>query len=336
MRVSTKPLIAAAILAAAFMQTAVSQAAANNNQKSTNSAATDAANIDDRSVDQSVKKDATAMSQPNRALKISSGDLVDIKVYGVPELTDSVRVSGAGDVSLPLIGAVKVDGLTSDEAEKVIEKKLLEGGFLKDPHVTVFVKEYVTQGISVMGEVQHPGIYPLMGARRLFDALSAAGGTTTRAGKIVTITHREKPTQPQSVSVSSDAGKSPASNVEIFPGDTVVVSRAGVVYVVGEVVRPSGFIMDNNENLTVLQAIALAQGVGRTAALNNAKLIRKKDGQREEIAIPLRLILEGKSPDLALQGDDIVFVPNSAAKGAARRTMDAVIQMATGMAVYAR
>jgi polysaccharide export outer membrane protein len=237
---------------------------------------------------------------------------------------------------LPLIGAVKVDGLTSDEAEKVIEKKLLEGGFLKDPHVTVFVKEYVTQGISVMGEVQHPGIYPLMGARRLFDALSAAGGTTTRAGKIVTITHREKPTQPQSVSVSSDAEKSPASNVEIFPGDTVVVSRAGVVYVVGEVVRPSGFIMDNNENLTVLQAIALAQGVGRTAALNNAKLIRKKDGQREEIAIPLRLILEGKSPDLALQGDDIVFVPNSAAKGAARRTMDAVIQMATGMAVYAR
>lgn len=334
MRVSTKPLLATAIVTVCFCTLGASQS--QKNQKSSSSAVTDAANIDDRAVDQSIQKEKPGVGQPSRNLRIGAGDLVDIKVYGVPELTDSVRVSGAGEVSLPLIGAVKIDGLTSDQAEKAIEKKLLDGGFLKDPHVTVFVKEYVTQGISVMGEVQHPGIYPLMGARRLFDALSAAGGTTPRAGKLVTITHRERPEKPQTVSLASDAENSPASNVEIFPGDTIVVARAGVVYVVGEVIRPSGFVMDNNENLTVLQAIALAQGLGRTASLNGAKLIRKRSGQREEIPIPLRAILEGKSPDLALQGDDIVFVPNSAAKGAARRTLDAIVQIATGTAIYAR
>ena len=329
MRVSTKPLLAMLVLATGLTQLSLAQG-----QK--NSAGTDAANIADRTADMSVDKAKAPASAPSRTLKISPGDLVDIKVYGVPELTDSVRVSGDGEVSLPLIGAVKIDGLTSDEAEKAIEKKLREGGFLKEPHVTVFVKEYVTQGISVMGEVTHPGIYPLMGTRRLFDALSAAGGTTAKAGKIVTISRRDKPTEPLSVTLSNDPEKASSANVEIFPGDTILVARAGVVYVVGEVGRPSGFIMDNNENLTVLQAIALAQGVGRTAALNNAKLIRKKGNQREEIPIPLKAILEGKSPDVALQGEDIVFVPNSAAKGAARRTLEAIVQITTGMAVYGR
>lgn len=332
MRVSTKPLIATFLLAASLGQVCAAQA----EKRQTNSAGTDAANIEDRSADRSVSSMKPAAATPSRTMRISAGDLVDIKVYGVPELTDSVRVSGDGEVSLPLIGAVKIDGMSSDEAEKTIEKKLRDGGFLKEPHVTVFVKEYVTQGISVMGEVSHPGIYPLMGTRRLFDALSAAGGTTAKAGKVVTITRRDKPTEPLTVSLSNDPEKASASNVEIFPGDTIVVARAGVVYVVGEVGRPSGFIMDNNENLTVLQAIALAQGVGRTASLNNAKLIRKKGNQREEIPIPLRAILEGKSPDVALQGEDIVFVPNSAAKGAARRTMEAIIQITTGMAVYGR
>jgi polysaccharide export outer membrane protein len=121
----------------------------------------------------------------SRTLRIGGGDLLEIKVFGVPELTDSVRVSGRGDVSLPLIGTIHLDGLTSEQSEKLIEQKLKDGGFLRDPHVSIFVKEYVTQGISVMGEVSRPGVYPLLGARRLFDALSSAGGTTPKAGKIV-------------------------------------------------------------------------------------------------------------------------------------------------------
>jgi len=271
-----------------------------------------------------------------RALKIGGGDLLEIKVFGVPELTDSVRVSGRGDVSLPLVGTIHLDGLTSEQSEKLIEQKLKDGGFLRDPHVSIFVKEYATQGISVMGEVSRPGVYPLLGARRLFDALSSAGGTTTKAGRMVSITHRDTPVEPQLVTLSNDPAKSSAGNVEIHPGDTIVVSKAGIVYVVGEVVKPSGFVMENNESLTVLQALALSEGLGRSAAPNGSKIIRKTPEGLKEIPVPLKKILEGKATDVSMQGEDVLFVPASAGKNAARRTLEAVVQTATGLAIYRR
>jgi polysaccharide export outer membrane protein len=272
----------------------------------------------------------------SRTLKIGGGDLLEIKVFGVPELTDSVRVSGRGDVSLPLVGTIHLDGLTSEQSEKLIEQKLKDGGFLRDPHVSIFVKEYVTQGISVMGEVSRPGVYPLLGARRLFDALSSAGGTTPKAGKIVSITHRETPGEPQLVTLSNDPAKSSVGNVDILPGDTIVVSKAGIVYVVGEVVKPSGFVMENNESLTVLQALALSEGLGRSASPNGSKIIRKTPEGLKEIPVPLKKILEGKATDVSMQGEDVLFVPASAGKNAARRTLEAVVQTATGLAVYRR
>jgi polysaccharide export outer membrane protein len=272
----------------------------------------------------------------SRTLKIGGGDLLEIKVFGVPELTDSVRVSGRGDVSLPLVGTIHLDGLTSEQSEKLIEQKLKEGGFLRDPHVSIFVREYVTQGISVMGEVSRPGVYPLLGARRLFDALSSAGGTTPKAGKVVSITHRDTPGDPQLVTLSNDPAKSSAGNVDILPGDTIVVSKAGIVYVVGEVIKPSGFVMENNESLTVLQALALAEGLGRAASPNGSKIIRKTPEGLKEIQVPLKKILEGKATDVAMQGEDVLFVPSSVGKNAARRTLEAVFQTATGLAVYRR
>jgi len=278
----------------------------------------------------------SASNSSQKSLKIGGGDLLEIKVYNVPELTDSVRVSGRGDVSLPLVGTVHLDGLTSEQAEKLIEARLKDGGFLRDPHVSVFVKEYVTQGISVMGEVTRPGVYPLLGARRLFDALSAAGGATAKAGKVVSVTHRENPDQPQLVMLSNDPAKSAAGNIEILPGDTIVVSKAGIVYVVGEVEHPGGFVMENNESLTVLQSIALAQGLSKTAALNGSKIIRKTPEGLKEIQVPLKKILEGKATDVPMQGEDILFVPASAGKNAARRSLEAVVQTATGLAVYRR
>ncbi|MCU1286703.1 MAG: polysaccharide export protein [Acidobacteriales bacterium] len=280
--------------------------------------------------------DTASKNDALRTLKVGGGDLLDIKVFGVPELSDSVRISARGDVSLPLVGTVHLDGLTAEQSEKLIEQKLKEGGFLRDPHVSVFVKEYATAGISVMGEVARPGYYALIGARRLFDALSLAGGTTTKAGKIVSIAHRDTPNDPQLITLSNDPTKSSLSNVEINPGDTIVVSKAGIVYVVGEVTKPSGFVMENNESLTVLQALALAEGLGRSAAPNGAKIIRKTPTGLEEILVPLKKILEGKSPDVAMRGEDVLFVPASAGKNAARRTLEAVVQTATGLAVYRR
>jgi polysaccharide export outer membrane protein len=251
-------------------------------------------------------------------------------------MTQESRINGEGDLTVTLVGPVHLQGLSSTQAEQLIEAKLRDGGYLKDPHVSIFVKEYVTQGISVMGEVQHPGIYPMLGARRLFDALSSAGGTTSKAGNLVTITRRDDPQHPVTVVMSPDPAKSAETNVDIQPGDTIVVSKAGVVYVVGAVERPGGFIMDNNEKLTVLQAVALAYGAKATASLDKSKIIRKNKDGVQEVPVALNKILEGKAADVALANDDILFVPASAAKGAFRRTAEAAIQAATGVAIYRR
>ncbi len=265
-------------------------------------------------------------------LKIGPGDNLDISVYNVPELAQKVRVSAAGDAYLALIGYVHLDGLTADQAQAVIEQKLVEGGFLKSPHVTVYVAEYTNQGVSVMGEVQHPGIYPVTGQRRLLDLIAAAGGLTPRAGRVVYITHRDHPKDPVTVALNGDA-RDAKNNVDILPGDTVIFSKAGVVYVVGDVGHPSGFIMDNNESLTVLQAIALAGGTNRTAKLDAAQIIRKTPKGPEQIPIPLKKILSAKAKDIPLQGDDVLFVPSSAAKSAAIRTLDAIFGLAGSAAL---
>jgi len=293
------------------------------------------AGTDSAVIAEGITETKDARSADRSALKVGVGDLLEMKVFGVPDLTDSFRIDTEGNVSLPLVGAVNIEGLTLDQAQKTIEAKLRDGGFVRDPHVTLTVKEFVTQGISVMGEVVRPGVYPLLGARRLFDALSAAGGTTQKAGKVVSITRRDNPGEPQLIALSTDPAIAAKSNVDVYPGDTIVVSKAGIVYVVGEVGRPSGFIMENNEQLTVLQALALAQGLNKNAALNDAKIIRKTPEGRKEIPVALKKILESKPghPDMPMQAEDILFVPTSAAKSAARRTMEAVIQISTGVAI---
>jgi polysaccharide export outer membrane protein len=121
----------------------------------------------------------------------------------------------------------------------------------------------------------------------------------------------------------------------VLPGDTIVVSKAGIVYVVGDVRLPGGFIMENG-NITVLKALALAQGTNPTAALNKTRLIRTADGKRQETPLALKQVLSNKAEDLTLRSGDILFVPSSAAKSAARRSIDAIIQTATGVAIYGR
>jgi polysaccharide export outer membrane protein len=265
---------------------------------------------------------------------IGDGDLLKVSVLGVPESDQEVRVGADGNIFLNFIGAVKVTGQTTDQAQVTIAKKLVAGGFFKDPQVAVFAKEYATQGVSIMGEVQKPGVYPMLGSRTLFDVLSLAGGTTAKAGKLVSITHRDTPQTPNTVAMSNDAAESLRSNVDIFPGDTIVVSRAGVVYVSGDVKRPSGVIMENGADMTVLQAIAMAEGVGPDAALNKSKLIRRGPNGPTEIPLRLKDMFASKAPDVRLQAEDIVFVPNSAAKSAGKRSLDAIISTATGLIIY--
>lgn len=271
----------------------------------------------------------------NSALRLGVGDLVELGVYNVQELSTKTRVGSNGDIYLPLIDYVHVGGLTLEEAQTLIEKRYSDGGFLKDPHVTLFVDEYASQGASVLGEVTKPGVYPVLGQQRLLDLVSAAGGFTDKAGRVVTITHRDTPDKPITVTLARNPSANTESNIDVYPGDTIAVHRADIVYVVGEVNRPSGFLMDSG-SLTVLQAVALAGGVGHNAKLGAAKIIRKSpQGTMTETPVHLKKILEAKAADLPMQPDDILFIPTSTAKLAAGRTAEAAIQAATAISIFA-
>ncbi len=267
------------------------------------------------------------------AVRITAGDLLGFSVYGIPELTQDIRIGNAGDVYLPLIGYVRLAGLTLDQAQTVIENRLREGEFVKSPHVTLSMKDYVNQSAIVTGEVNRPGIYPILGLRRMLEVLAAAGGLTARAGKTVTITHRDHPEEPVKVDLPADLAKSPKDNIEILPGDTLLVNRAGLVYVVGEVQRPAGLVMDNNEKMTVMQAIALVGGPTPVAAMNSARLIRTTATGREEMHLKLNRMLSAKQADVNLQPEDIIFVPGSFGKKAAKRGAESAISITQTLAI---
>jgi len=198
----------------------------------------------------------------------------------------------------------------------------------------VFILEYATQGVTVLGEVKTPGVYPVLGARTLYDFISAAGGTTATASNTAAIMRRAQPDKQEVVHLSNDPAKATAANVPIGPGDTILVPRAGIVYVVGDVGKPGGFLIDNTERLSVLQAIALAQGANRTARLNDSKLIRKSVTGREEVPLPLKKILQNKSADLRLEDGDILFVPSSTAKNIAWGSIQSAVNAAGLAAIY--
>jgi polysaccharide biosynthesis/export protein len=265
-------------------------------------------------------------------MHIGGGDLLLVTVLGASDYNHEVRVAGDGSVNLPFVGPVQVAGLTTGEVSSDLKARLSQGGYFNNPEVSVFVKEYATQGVSVLGEVQKPGVYPLLGSRTLFDVLSAASGTTQTAGNKVYITHRDRPQQPEVVKLTYDAS-GVQGNVPVLPGDTLIVPKAGMVYVVGNVQKPTGIAMVD-PGLTVLKAIALAQGIAPNAALDKARLVRKtSDGQ---IAIPLQLkkMLAAKIPDMRVEPEDVIFVPNSAAISAFKRSLELALQTVSGIAVY--
>ncbi len=277
---------------------------------------------------------ATPSSIVQNVDKLGPDDMVEVSVYNVPELTTKTRINASGDLYLPLIGYVMVGGLTPDQAQTLIEKRLSEGGFVNNPHVSVLVTQQGAQGASVLGQVNRPGIYPVSGSAHLFDLISASGGLTDKAGRSASITHRDQPDKPQVVELARNLEDKPESNITIAPGDTIVIRKADIVYVVGDVGRPSGFLMESG-HLTVLQAIALAGGTTHTAKLGGAKLIRKGPDGLTETSVKLQKILSAKAPDIPMQADDILFVPTSTAKAIAGRSMEAAMQAATAVSIIA-
>jgi polysaccharide biosynthesis/export protein len=274
----------------------------------------------------------TSSAVRDSSLRLGPGDLVEVSVYNVPELTTKARISSGGEIHLPLIDYVHVSGLTGEEAEALIQKRLADGGFVKDPHVSIFVDQSASQGASILGEIARPGVYPVVGEQRLFDLISAAGGLTEKAGRSISLTHRNQPDAPVTIPVSRNLADSSDSNVPVFPGDTIIVRKADVVYVVGDVGRPSGLLMESG-HLTVLQAIALAGGTTRTAKLGAARIIRKGPDGMSETPVQLKKILEAKAPDLPMIADDILFVPTSAGKAFAGHTLQTALQAAAAASI---
>jgi len=295
-------------------------------QAATNVSATTAASQD--------KASDTAKDTTDQAgiTKLGPGDLIEVNVYNVPELASKQRVSNSGEVYLPLIDYVHVEGLTQEEAQTVIEKRLADGGFVRSPHVTIFVDEAASQGVILLGEVNKPGIYPEVADHKLYEVLSEAGGFTASASRKIAIIRRNQP-EPIRIDLPRNLADDLSGNVEILPGDTITIPRAPIVYIVGDVGRPSGLLLDNG-TLTVLQAVALAGGTNHTAKMNGVRLLRKTPAGMTETRIQLKKMLEAKAPDVPLQADDILFVPISGARVAAARTIDTAVTMAAAVGIY--
>ena len=283
---------------------------------------------------------------------LGSDDRVSVSVRDVKEIEfKPALIDAAGNLELPYAGKLHAAGLTTGDLAKVVAERLKD--YINDPHVTVEVTEYGSQPVSVIGAVNKPGVYQLRGRKTLIEVLGLAEGLRNDAGHSITITRRKEwgsiplpgatadPDGPFSaradVAAIMDA-RSPGANIPIRPHDVIAVPRAEMVYVVGCVRKPGGFVLGEKESITVLQALSMAEGLDHAAASREARIIRAVTGAAKPTEIPVNLenILANKEPDQNLQTNDILFIPNSATKSAALRSVEVAIQMATGIVIWRR
>ncbi len=258
----------------------------------------------------------TSGTQTGESLVIGPGDLVSVHIFREDELDTKLRVKDAGTISLPLIGVVTVAGSAPADAAAAIAERYRKAMFLNDPQVSVLVEESATQQVAVLGEVARPGTVMVSSPRSLLDVLAEAGGLLKTADRRVTIRRASGP--PVTTLIPIDAAQQlPSAGLMVRPGDTVLVPRAGIVYVLGDVGRPGGYLMEDDAQLSSLQALALAQGVTKTANEGGARLIRKVNGAATEVPLHLSAAEHGKQPDVALRNDDIIYVPFSMGKNLA-------------------
>ena len=213
----------------------------------------------------------------------------------------------------------------------------MEGQILlpANSHATVFIAEFATQGITINGEVKAPGVYPALGVHKLNDLIAAAGGITQLAASHVVITHKDDPGDPTTVEYNPAALKPIIPNVQIFPGDSILIPRAGVVYVAGNVAKPGAYVLDGRRSLTVEEAMALSGGGGKASALKRVQLVRTlDDGRKEAITIPVNLIYKGRAPDVALIDGDILYVPTSNGKLITEQAINSALGIGTSVLVY--
>jgi polysaccharide export outer membrane protein len=268
------------------------------------------------------------------SLKLAPGFLVNVVVYDEPDFSGPARVDNDGNLHIAFLKPVHVAGDTVAEAKGVIEKAFVDQGILTHPQVSVDVQQFATTTATVMGEVQNPGKVELLKPHSLLDVIGMTGGETTAAGNVIELKRADgdPPTKSYHYSRGGDAGE--IRDVMVHPGDTVIVKRAGIVYVLGAVNRPGGYAMQEQGELNVAQAISLAQGLSLQAKVNGLRVVQKQtDGRTVEIPVSYKKIMDGKEPPMLLAAGDIVYVPVSKMKTVLSSTTG-LIGQTTAAAIY--
>lgn len=285
---------------------------------------------------------------PDDGLSINVVDLTELdgKTLGI------VRVDHQGNIHLPLAGRIEASGLTVEGLEKEIAKRLTS--IMNHPEVSVSIAEYRNHPVSVLGAVKSPGVYQVSGQKTLYEVLSLAGGLSADAGNQVKITRQVSagrlllPGAKTDLSGKYEIGelnvrrlveaKSPEDNINVLSNDVITVPKAEMIYVVGAVHRAGGFPLIEKEQISVLQAVSLAEGLDQVAGAKNARILRQSEpgAQRTELKVNVSRILDGRAQDVALQANDILFIPISVPKSASIKAIEAAVQVGTGMAVFAR
>lgn len=304
---------------------------------------------------------ATTARGAKEDYRIGAEDLVDISVFEVPELSRTVRVSASGEVSLPLLGTVQIAGMTTRELEQDLRERLRET-YVRDPQVSVFIQEYKSDPVSVVGAVKLPGLYQIQTRKSLIEVLAMAQGFSEgplrEPGRTIIVTRKSKAQWRVAGDGTTDgaagsgAEQSGAESIEIpikeliqsgkaqynipiYPGDVIKVVPAGTFYVAGDVKRPGGFPLKDFDQVSVLQALAMAGGPMRTSDLKHSIIINQDaEGNRTEHEVDLRDSRKGEDPGIALGENDILFVPGSITKAAALRVLETTIQIGTGRLIW--
>jgi len=248
-----------------------------------------------------------------RDIHLEHGDLLSVHLYGTADYQPTARISLDGAVQLPLIGLVHLEGLTLHEAQDLIAGRLTAAGMYRDPQVSIQILESPNQLVTVTGELH--GIVPIVGQKRLFDVLAAAGGLPVTASHSITI-NRPGVAQPIIVDLGTNPATSALSNVPIFAQDTIVVARVGVIYLLGAFRTQGPIPLQQNSPLTLMQAAAIGGGPGYEGKSNDLRIIRTVGLERKVVTVDIKKIFNGQAPDPVLQTDDIVFLPTSAMKAA--------------------
>jgi polysaccharide export outer membrane protein len=288
-----------------------------------------------------------------RSYVLGAEDQVVVRVLDLEEIPATpIRIDLRGNINIPLAGRIRAAGLTVEQLEAEITKRLRS--LVNEPEVTVTIAEFRSQPVSLLGSVMRPGVHQIQGRKTLFEVLSLAEGLKPDAGHTIKITRRKemgpiplpgaKEDETGQFSVAEVKvrsileAKNPQENILVQPNDVISVPRADLIYVTGSVRKPGGFVLGDRETVSVLQAVALAEGMLNTAAANNARILRAQAGstERSEILVDLKKVLSGGAKDVPLRAEDILFVPNSKMKTGVIRGLEAAIQVGTGVAIYRR